>query len=109
MNSHGANLRVRHGRNAINRNTVVDDGVVVADDVIVYDGRVVVNVCDASSRSAIAIRPRIAKTIERHEREAVGAQAKTEAESHGTIMVSETNSRTVTGARWQRRPSAIID
>ena len=74
---HFADFRMCGGRNALNRDAAIHDGV-VANGVIVDDGGSVVNVADFSSRQTSMAQVPVVEMIQRNESKMVRAQAKVE-------------------------------
>jgi len=104
---HLADVRAGDGRDALGRYAIVDNGVVVAHDVVVDDGGVLVHHSRLVSRNAVTVRPAVAEPVVTHEGEVVPPEAETEADSHTPAVPGQTESGgPATGGR-QRSPATI--
>src|ERR1700722_1428474 len=103
------NFHSRDGGDALRRNAAVDEGVAATIHVeIIDDCRVIINFCHFRPRDSMSARMRIAKIPRRHKCEKVHTQSKIKISAYSRAVVKKSHAFPVNGARWQRRPAAIV-
>lgn len=107
MNRHRMNRRVRHVGNVLWRNTVIDDDILVAVEMVDHR-RVMENPVNVTSENTMTPRMRIAKIPCRHECERRRAQPETESDTNVRTVENKSHSGTICAIRRQWRPAAII-
>lgn len=108
VNSHGMYLGMRGRRNALNRDAVVHDVMILIDRIFVVD-------CGLM-KHAVAIGRRVThmhevvrrKIIESHESEETDAEAEIKSGGNGDAVITESKPRIISRAVGQRRPTATV-
>src|ERR1051326_3724284 len=80
VNTHRGNPGVTGRRDTVGRKSPIDDAIVVSYDDLVDDGRVIKDLANAVVRHPMPPRVRVAKMVERDERETAGRNSKAETE-----------------------------
>src|SRR5262245_47473285 len=88
--------------------TVVDNGVVVPNDIIVHHGAVAIDVRRSFGRHHVVHRMMISEVARMNESVVIVAKPKVEAEAHVMVPVGESDSRTHVAMRRQRSPTAVV-
>src|SRR5687768_532430 len=88
-------------------NTIIDDRVVVSNDVVVYDGTVLVKVPGLVVVHDVISDPPVTKAPGGNPAIIIGAVSEAETESHVAAPVTKTNSRADIAPRRQGGPTAV--
>jgi len=81
------------GRNVSRVDSMVDNGVVIAGDIVVHHRAVIVNGGGLRSRYGVPVGRAITKSTGRHERIGVVAKPEAETDPHVRIVEAEPKSR----------------
>ena len=110
MNRHLVDWRMSGVGDALRRNAVVDDNLIITLAVnmdVIDDRGVVVNLRRLRRRGAIIMRVRIAEIGRRHKREAACTQPETEAHVHAVALINNAHAGLAGGIGGQRSPAAV--